>query len=144
MKAKLMVYLFCAAYAINTYGQENMLNLQRTIPLKQKTKEQKIEIEVSGDVDQFDLKIMCDIEKGKVTIEVFDPAGRKQGKFTLGSEDYKAEPNEEGELTYADREQGKLEKSVKDPDNGIWIIRVTQQKAKGYLNIRSSQHYRSK
>ncbi|GEM_PF-3987058 len=132
MKKRWSVFvLLCLLGFVNAAkAQNNSLELSKYISLTEKMTEQVFTIEVVGDVVQFSLRVNCDLQLGEVILEVFDPAGKPQGKFSVQAS------NSE---TYQSR--GKLERNIDHPSTGTWLVKVVAKKAKGNVYIRSQQEF---
>jgi hypothetical protein len=112
------------------YAQNNNLELSKYISLNEKMTEHSFTVDVVGDVIQFSLRINCDLTSGDAVIELIDPAGKKQGKFSVVASD---------SGSYQSR--GKLERNIDSPINGVWVVRIVAKSAKGNVYIRSQQEY---
>jgi len=98
----------------------------------------EVEIKVSEEFNFLVIKIQGSFEKGETLIELFNPNGIKKGHFTI-----KTETNiSKGKNTnITEMVSGKLEKHYRDPLKGDWLIRISPQKAVGYININSTLIY---
>ena len=75
----------CWASMLSLSAQDNSLNLQHSLILNEKSVEQTIKVDVAGDVEKLKIDIRCSLDQGAVVIALYDPDGKRQGKFTLGS-----------------------------------------------------------
>lgn len=132
--------VFCLLSSFAIVAQSNELNTQNSLFLNEKSKEQSIKVEVAGGVENLQIQIRCSLTKGEVIVELFDPEEKRQGKFTVGSKDNLGTPKGEKEQNET-REDGKLEKIVVNPVNGIWTIKITPTKTKAKIDVRSNQKY---
>jgi hypothetical protein len=131
--------IFCLSN-LTLVAQSNELNTQNSLFLNEKSVEQSITVEVTGAVEYLEIVIRCSLTKGEVIVELFDPEGKRQGKFTVGSKENMGTPNGEKEQNET-REDGKLEKIVMNPVNGIWKIKITPTKTKASIDVRGNQRY---
>ena len=134
--------LVFALSSFSLFAQDNALILRHSITINEKSLAQTTKVEIAGEVEKLKIEVMCSLEKGEVIIELFDPEGKRQGKFTLGSKtnlgNQTGDTNKDGMYM----EDGKLEKLVTNPVNGDWIIKITPTKASARLSVRSSQVYK--
>lgn len=139
----LVAALLIGIPCLDALGQENALNLRSSLTLNENSTAQTVKVEVVGEVENLKIEILCSLEKGEVIIELFDPEGKRQGKFTLGSKTNVGESQQtDGKSDSKNMEDGKLEKLVANPVNGDWLIKITPTKTKARLSIRSSQVYK--
>lgn len=137
-----LVAMFWAS-SLALSAQTNELNLQHSLKLNEKSVEQSIKVDVAGDVESLKIDIRCSLEKGEVIIELYDPEGKRQGKFTLGSKTNIGSQADADGKNDVQREDGKLEKIVSNPVNGNWVIKITPTKTKAQVSIRTYQAYKS-
>jgi len=142
----LKIIIATLVFALNgfsVFGQDNALNLRHSITFNEKSLAQTTKVEVAGEVENLKIEVLCSLEKGEVIIELFDPEGKRQGKFTLGSKTNLGDQTGEANKSSKYMEDGKLEKLVTNPVNGDWLIKITPTKASARLSIRSSQVYKN-
>lgn len=125
---------------ITTFGaaaQNNNLKSSRSVVINPTTTTQVYEIEVVGKVERLKIEVNCSIKSGEIVIDIVAPDGSQQGKFKAGGPYDQANLTKEGEDDVV--EQGRLEKFVEYPKNGVWIVHVKPIKATGHLNIQTRQ-----
>jgi len=133
----------CWASMLSLSAQDNSLNLHHSLSLNEKSIEQSIKVDVAGDVEKLKIDIRCSLDQGEVIIELYDPEGKRQGKFTLGSKTKTGNTVSADGKADVEREDGKLEKIVTNPVNGNWVIKITPTKTKAQVSIRTTQIYKS-
>jgi len=140
---KFLLATFCWASMLTLNAQDNSLNLHHSLSLNEKSVEQNIKVDVAGDVEKLKIDIRCSLDQGEVIVELYDPEGKRQGKFTLGSKTKTSNTASADEKADVEREEGKLEKVVTNPVNGNWVIKITPTKTKAQVSIRTTQIYKS-
>ena len=111
-------------------------SITRTIQLDASSKTKEIKLEVNDDVKCLQIGLISTIESGALTIEIYDPNGDKQGNFSvesgLSSSSSSAGKNK-------DLVCGQLNKTIKDPMKGNWIVKLKPKKVTGEIMINSRQ-----
>lgn len=101
----------------------------RDITLDNDSKTEDVIVAIEPRTEAIDLMISTTIEAGKLTIELFNPSGVKQGNFTVETQlDVKKQ----------ERVAGKLQKSLEEPQPGNWKIRIVPTAVKGSVRIQTS------
>ena len=136
MRNRTILCVFTLLLSITTLGQSHTdqteskdataFTFQRIIQLEDSKKNETIIISIAEDTKEFKLQIDSSVSFGKVSIEIFDANGKKQGTFSVGTQ----LNNENAELA-----SGTIHKSLLEPDEGDWIVKITSQNAKGIINI---------
>jgi hypothetical protein len=130
-KTTWLIIGFILIYASSTAQKPDSFaktNLEREISLKNDSKTEEITITIEQGTKLFELMINSSIKSGKLTIEIFDPSGTKQGNFSV-----------ETQLGSDKNEQvvGNFHKSLKEPQSGNWRIKIIPVMANGLLSIRT-------
>ncbi|MEE4176711.1 MAG: hypothetical protein V2I46_04305 [Bacteroides sp.] len=114
--------------------ERTVFNTERALILENESKEQQITIDVSETYDALSLNIGANLHEGKLTIEIFDPSGEKQGNFSIGTQ-------LEGVSNPGTRErvQGKINKVFENPRKGKWLVKISPLNAKAQINIQVRQ-----
>ncbi|KXK22380.1 MAG: hypothetical protein UZ12_BCD005003259 [Bacteroidetes bacterium OLB12] len=94
--------------------------LERNFRLDKDSKTEEITLEIPQDSPKFELKVGSSVSSGKLTIEIYDPKGVKQGNYTVG-----LQANSEKETT------GRITKYFKQPHSGVWKIKLIPEQATG-------------
>ncbi len=103
--------------------------LERTILFVNDSDTEELIFEIKQKTLRLDLLIRSSVKKGKVTIEVYDPKGTRQGDFTLGS------------LLNSKKEElvnGDILKSLVEPQSGKWKVKIITEGATGSININTA------
>jgi len=95
-----------------------------------------VKFNVSTEYNYLRINISCSLASGIVAIELIDPTGKKQGIYTVKSEDniVKGDKTQVGETA-----QGNMQKMFRNPLKGDWLITVAPIKAKGKVRININQ-----
>jgi len=100
-----------------------------TVNLKGESKIKEVVVNVEEKIPVMFLIINGGVKSGIISVEIYDPNGKKQGGFSIESDDSK-----NGEIV-----NGSINKSLKKPMIGNWKIRVDSDKAIGNVFITSMQ-----
>jgi len=134
-KTVLLIYVLFVSLSIfaqNENKQTNQttnFNFQRTIKLEQNSKEEVVVINIEKQTKRFDFKIDTSVSSGKLTIEIYDSNGKKQGTFSVGNQ---------LNLQNAERAEGNINKSLVDPQSGDWKIKIIPIKVDGMIQINTA------
>lgn len=134
-------------FADLTFAQSTNVTLQRTISLPGDSKTEEIIVNVDEKlIYLLELSIKSTVSLGKLSIEIYDPKGEKHGNFTVGnqlnSENTISIKKQEG-VTSGKSEivNGTINKIIREPMIGNWIIKIIPNKARGRINIQSNYLY---
>lgn len=148
MKKKMLFLVFCICLlATNVTGQRNestkvstdvstisqvpgsTFQVVRNISITEDSKSEDILISIDKKTNQFSLSIESVIKKGKLTIEVYDSSGKKQGNFTIATQ-----------LSLAKNEvvNGQFQKSWKNLPIGTWMVKIIPFSATAQMHIATS------
>ena len=138
MKNKTVFLIFCVFFLSITalaQKQENItkgiktsVNLQRTIILETDSQPKEVLINVEKQTARFDIMISTYVTYGKLTIEVYDSNGKKQGNFSVGSQIGSGQEQVNGEIR----------KSLIEPQAGKWKVKIIPIAANGLIKIKTS------
>ena len=123
-----------------TCGQNTAMDVSRSIMLSGDSETEEIIILVDQETILLKLNIQSAINKGKLSIEIVDPTGEKQGKFSIGSQIKTTKNNKENQKE--EHVKGNINKIINEPIQGKWIIKLIPDKAEGAVNIQSTQSYK--
>lgn len=139
MKKKTILLVFSFLFSIITFAQndiskteENYINqetqfkLQRDIRIKQDSKEETVIIKIKEQTKKLDLTINSSITTGKLTIEIYNSNGKKQGTFSVGNQ---------LNIDNSEQAQGNITKSLTEPQAGNWKVKIIPVNAKGIVQI---------
>jgi hypothetical protein len=141
MKKEIAAFIICAflvsieALAQTTNSKESInedsytkRDLGRKIRLENDSKSAEILIDVKENIQRFELVITSRINSGKLKIEIYDPDGTTQGYYSVGNQ-LNAE--------YEEKAEGRVRKSLFEPQPGNWTVKIVPQVATGTINIDS-------
>jgi len=100
-----------------------------TVNLQGESKPKEVIVKVEKEIPVMFLTINGGIKSGSVSVEIYDPNGKKQGSFTIEND-----ADENSEVT-----NGSINRSFKAPMKGKWKVRVDSNKAYGNVFITSIQ-----
>jgi hypothetical protein len=109
-------------------------NSSRSLKLENESKEQHISIDVSEEYNTLALSIHSNIYEGKLSIEILDPSGEKQGNFSIGCQVGGANNPTTKEVV-----QGQFRKTFQNPKKGKWVVKIIPQNANAQVNITVTQ-----
>lgn len=116
-----------------TFSQEQtMFNIQRTIELKHESQIKEVKFEMNEKDCRFDLRISSVVQKGEVTVEIYDPNGKKQGNFSVG-----CQVGSEDSLEIVN---GMITKRIDNPILGDWKVKISPNNANGKVTILFEQN----
>ncbi|MEM7186862.1 MAG: hypothetical protein AAF466_09400 [Bacteroidota bacterium] len=110
--------------------------LTRSIKLDNSSKKEEIKIEVADDVKCLGIGLNSTISEGSLTVEIFDPNGDKQGNFSVESQ-MSSSSSSEGKNS--EMVCGQLNKTIKEPMKGDWVVKLKPKKVTGKIQINSYQ-----
>lgn len=122
--------------------ERTQFNIYRKIELKEDSNPKQIGIEVNTKECRFNLRIRSSIRAGAVTLEIYDPKGKKHGNFAIGCQtdpDYTLNQQAPGESNSTEHVNGMTSKLIENPLIGEWQIKILPQKAVGEVKIEFSQ-----
>ena len=129
--------LLVLTFTLIGYSQESSFNLRREIQLNNfDSKEKIVTLNVGEDTNQVFVKINCRITEGRVTINMISPSGEKKGDFEIESQfvEGMTENGDSNEVV-----EGTINKNLKMPEKGKWLIVIKPIKASGILRIETKQ-----
>ncbi|MBK7625991.1 MAG: hypothetical protein IPJ16_02115 [Bacteroidales bacterium] len=114
-------------------------SLHKSISFNGENEKIEILIQVTESNNVLKLMISSIVFSGELTIEVFDPTGEEQGKYSVGSQNSLKTTGKTNNPTQNETVSGKISKLVESPIKGDWKIIVIPKNVKGSLNIDSDQ-----
>lgn len=112
---------------------ETRFSLRRDLELDDSSKAEEIDVEIQANARRFELRIQSMVTSGKLTIEIYDAKGEKKGVFSVGSESSAA---------IDEKAKGQIVKSMREPEPGIWKVKLKPAKAKGTVKINTETMYK--
>ena len=113
-------------------------NLSRRISLDQESEKYEILLPVSGPINSFSIKISSEIFNGKLTIEIYDPNGEKQGNYSVDNQTSNR-PDKSVKSNTKEVVSGRISKLIEYPINGVWKVLIIPTNATGQILIESDQ-----
>ncbi len=110
-------------------------SLHKTINFDGENEKIEISIQVTETNNVLKLQISSIVHTGELTIEVFDPTGEEQGKYSVGSQNSIKTTGKTFNPTQNETVTGRISKLVESPIIGEWKINVIPKNVKGTLNI---------
>ena len=136
--AVLSLILFIAPFGIaqnnNSHHNNNCSTISRNIQLDGSSKIEEIKLDVAEDISCLQIAVNSTIKSGSLTMEIFDPKGDKQGNFSVESQINSSSSSNAKELVC-----GQLNKTIKEPMKGKWIIKLKPKNVTGDITIHSNQ-----
>lgn len=125
--------------SFSSFAQSTEFTTTRNLVFNQSSKTKSVDVKIPKAIEALSIEIRCGIKKGNVTIQIFDPSGVKQGEFSVENTE---ESEEEQSLLSMMRENvvGEINKYIKKPVSGTWVIKFLPENATGHVEMRSSQH----
>lgn len=104
-------------------------NLRRSITFQNDSETEEVIVEITEGTLRVKMDISSTIFEGKLSIELYNPEGKLQGKFAIGTQ-----------LKSSKREEvlGQIERQFKEPQIGKWKVRIIPEKATGKIVISTS------
>ncbi|MBO3116077.1 hypothetical protein J4050_04925 [Winogradskyella sp. DF17] len=142
--------LLFLTFSFISFAQDSTFNLRREIQLHDyDSKEKTITLNVGSDTNQLYIMINCRVMKGSISIGIFSPSGEKKGDFEIESQfdETSKRTNEketgivEGRPTKTTTEivEGRINKNIKTPEKGKWLIKIKPTNTNGVLQIDTKQ-----
>lgn len=141
MKQKAYLLISILLFSLTVFGQsqekivsssmssKTKIDLQRNIRFENDSKSEEIVINIREKTKRFELMINSRVSKGKLTIDLYDPSGLKQGTFTLGTQ----LNSEKHEIA-----NGNIRKSLNEPQFGDWKVVLIPINSTGDIRIQTA------
>ncbi len=121
---------------------QTVFHTESRLTFNSESEERYITVGVSDINTILTLNIESLINSGHLTIEIYDPAGAKQGNFILGyqlktdNESIKAKKAEvENKIPDDNLVSGNINKTIKNPLQGDWKIKIIPKNVTGIIGI---------
>jgi len=151
LKIVLGVLLFSIFVVSSIYGQERTnFSVHRNLKFYRDSEVKGVKFEVNEKNCRFNLSINSSVKGGNIKIEIIDPNNKKRGDFSVGclatlkAEEIKVDLDKKKSKSkvtckekkkYYETVTGSINKSIENPTNGVWTIRVIPQNAVGNVTI---------
>lgn len=123
------LFVFLTIFA--SAQERTSFNIHRNIDLKNESQTKEVKIEMNEKECRFNLRINSLVRGGEVTIEIYNPNGKKQGNFSVGCEIQSDHAQE--------TVNGLITKLIDNPELGDWKIKIIPENAVGKVSIEFSQ-----
>jgi hypothetical protein len=127
-------------------AQQDTLHSQTTfIRLNGETQIKEVKMPLRDSLNSVNLVATAMIGSGSIDLEIYDPAGKKQGNFSLACEMDNANSRNKEKLTLKDIDEsdqkalGNLYRTIKNPLRGAWIAKVKNNGAIGTIQLNFTQ-----
>lgn len=124
-------------------AQQDTLHSGTTfIKLNGETETKEVKMPLRDSLSTVNIIATAMIGSGSIDLEIYDPAGKKQGNFSLACE---TDNVSKKKLTLKDIDEsdqkalGNLYRTVKNPLKGAWIAKVTNNGAFGTIQLNFTQ-----
>lgn len=136
-KTMKMISLILFLFSLNSIvlGQEH-LKLERiySISYDNESEPTEFEIDFTEEYNFLSVEIESDINQGELVLEFIDPKNNVIRSFTIITVPSKTK----GEKTsYKENARAKLEKGIREPMVGKWLVRITPKNAIGKTKVYS-------
>lgn len=143
MKKYSVLILLMSVVSITAWSQQNgtdenydpgsvtEMRIQRNIHLENDSDTEEVLLYIDDGTRWFELNVRSIIYSGKLTIQIFDSKGKKQGNFTIGA----MESSKKKEQI-----RGDLNKKLNEPEVGEWRVRIIPDNVKGEIRIESKSY----
>ena len=132
-KMKQLLTTLMLLSGIIVYSQSTDFTTTRRLGFNNSVNSQSVEIKSPKDTSTLSIQILCSVENGAVTIEIFNPSGKKEGEFTVESTETETSNSLFDLLN--EGVSGEINKLVNDPEVGSWIVKFNPDKATGKVQI---------
>jgi len=115
-------------------SSQELISLQKNKELhfNEETTPSAVKFNVSAEYNYLRVNIDCSLFSGIIAIELIDPNGKKQGIYTVKTEDNIRKGNK---TQVNEKAQGNMQKMFRNPLKGDWLIFVDPIKATGNVKI---------
>lgn len=124
-------------------AQQDTLHSGTTfIKLNGETETKEVKMPLRDSLSTVNIIATAMIGSGSIDLEIYDPAGKKQGNFSLACETDNVSKKKLTLKDIDDSDQkalGNLYRTVKNPLKGAWIVKVTNNGALGTIQLNFTQ-----
>jgi len=111
-----------------SWSQDTKFDLSRSIEFSNSKQTEEIIIKTESNSTQLYISIKSAINQGGLIVEIYDPAGEKQGNFEIES----IVKSNDGKTEYV---QGSIQKKINVPMAGEWKIKIIPTNTTGHIRI---------
>lgn len=119
-------FAFCQQNEKEASYSDTEIREQRSIILDNDSDTEEVMLYMEEGTKSFRISIKSLVQAGKLTIQILDPQGKKQGNYSVGT------------LMNSKKQEeimGNLEKRLKEPEAGVWKIKIIPVDVKGQIRI---------
>ena len=133
-----MVALAILLSGLNVFAQEQetLFKTERRILFDGDSVKQKFVLPIDQPVNRLSFDITSSIQGGEITIEIYDPAGIRQGRYSVGTQ-IATDPSKNG--VPKEIVNGTIQKYIDNPINGSWQVVFLPAKTNGTINMGITQ-----
>lgn len=132
------IILLFLIFSLISFAQDSTFNLRREIQLHDyDSKEKTVTLNVGSETNQLYIMINCRVNKGRISIGIFSPSGEKKGDFEIESQF--DESLSEASGNHEEIVEGSINKNIKTPEKGKWLIKIKPTNTNGALQINTKQ-----
>ncbi|MEM5564477.1 hypothetical protein WNY78_05160 [Psychroserpens sp. AS72] len=118
--------------------ETSTFDLKRSIKLTPEDIEaQNIKLSVYEKTSFVGLNISCKVILGNLKVEIYDPNGNKQGEFAVESQILDKSNGTKDNFYEKETVEGQIEKFLKNPMRGDWIVKLIPIKTYAEVEINS-------
>ena len=130
--------LLFLTFSLISFAQDSTFNLRREIQLHDyDSKEKTVTLNVGDDTNQLFIMINCRVNKGSVSITIFSPSGHERGDFEIESQFDEGLSETSGK--HDEVVEGSINKNIKSPEKGKWLVKIKPTTTNGVLLIDTKQ-----
>ena len=142
LRTSVIILTIIFGFTCMGFGQDEVkINRTKLLFFQGESKKAEVKVKSTKEYNYLVLKLRCQLTAGNITVEIYDPESKKQGTFTIKTDD----PPVIGENTQSQQKvSGQLSKVFRKPLTGDWILRATPSSAEGNLSIDITQGFEPK
>lgn len=149
MKRILWILMLC--FPILVQAQSSSMNVQQEFIFENDSEESEIYIDIMPDTWTLSFGLVGIVNKGSLSVVLYDPSGKKQGGFGLKSQNTRRENSlKNDQVTYSFKSKsamgakGTMEKSFAKPAVGKWTVKIIPDGVDGHLAVHVMHHQMDK
>ncbi|WP_353779456.1 hypothetical protein [Winogradskyella sp. 3972H.M.0a.05] len=130
-----LFFLMPTNVSAQQYSQKQCsgVSTMRNIEFNGSSDVEEIKVEVSDDTENMSLNVNGTIKSGYLTVEIYDPKGKKHGNFSIESQ--LKSSSKKKELVC-----GQMQKIIEDPMKGDWVVKLIPKDVSGEISICAMQN----
>lgn len=122
-------------------AQHKNLNTKKDVEIIKTSTDKEVLLDVLDNKKIMMLNLSCNVHSGSITIEVYNPNGKKEEKFSviMNKTNDKKERVINTNNVLSKVTSGMIDKVFHNPLSGIWKIKIIPKNAKGHISISMNQ-----